>query len=95
MLDEFADGPGEADARRRSPTSGRAAIRTRPSRRPRGSRRRSRRRRPGLPSRRPGSVEATAAWLAGEVRPGDAVLVMGGGRSYRIGSCSEAWTADA
>ena len=33
----------------------------------------------------PGSVEATAAWLAGRVRPGDAVLVMGGGRSYRIG----------
>ena len=33
----------------------------------------------------PGSVEATARWLAGEVRPGDAVLVMGGGRSYRIG----------
>jgi hypothetical protein len=32
----------------------------------------------------PGSVEATAAWLAREVRPGDAVLVMGGGRSYRI-----------
>jgi UDP-N-acetylmuramate--alanine ligase len=33
----------------------------------------------------PGSVERTAAWLAGEVRPGDVVLVMGGGRSYRIG----------
>jgi UDP-N-acetylmuramate--alanine ligase len=33
----------------------------------------------------PGSVEATADWLAGEVRDGDAVLVMGGGRSYRIG----------
>ena len=33
----------------------------------------------------PGSVEATARWLAREVRPGDAVLVMGGGRSYRIG----------
>ncbi len=33
----------------------------------------------------PGSVEQTAAWLAGEVKPGDAVLVMGGGRSYRIG----------
>jgi hypothetical protein len=33
----------------------------------------------------PGSVEATARWLAGEVRSGDAVLVMGGGRSYRIG----------
>jgi hypothetical protein len=29
-------------------------------------------------------VEATGRWLAGEVRPGDAVLVMGGGRSYRI-----------
>jgi hypothetical protein len=29
-------------------------------------------------------VELTAAWLVGEVRPGDAVLVMGGGRSYRI-----------
>jgi UDP-N-acetylmuramate--alanine ligase len=33
----------------------------------------------------PGSVEQTAAWLADEVRAGDAVLVMGGGRSYRIG----------
>jgi hypothetical protein len=32
-----------------------------------------------------GSVEATAAWLANRVRRGDAVLVMGGGRSYRIG----------
>jgi len=32
----------------------------------------------------PGSVEATGAWLAHEVRAGDAVLVMGGGRSYRI-----------
>jgi hypothetical protein len=32
----------------------------------------------------PGSVEATAAWLSGETRPGDVVLVMGGGRSYRI-----------
>ena len=43
------------------------------------------RRRPGLTVAAPGSVEVTAAWLAGEVRPGDAVLVMGGGRSYRIG----------
>jgi len=42
-------------------------------------------RRSDLPIGAPGSVEATAAWLAGEVRPGDAVLVMGGGRSYRIG----------
>ena len=33
----------------------------------------------------PGSVEATAAWLSHEVRSGDAVLIMGGGRSYRIG----------
>ncbi len=42
-------------------------------------------RRPGLEVAAPGSVEATAAWLAGHVLPGDAVLVMGGGRSYRIG----------
>jgi UDP-N-acetylmuramate--alanine ligase len=40
---------------------------------------------PGIPVGAPGSVEQTARWLAGEVRPGDAVLVMGGGRSYRIG----------
>ncbi len=32
----------------------------------------------------PGSVEATADWLAGEVRHGDVVLVMGGGRSNVI-----------
>lgn len=38
----------------------------------------------GLRAVAPGSVEQTAAWLAREVRPGDAVLVMGGGRSYRI-----------
>ena len=43
------------------------------------------RRNPAIPVEAPGSVEATAAWLADEVRPGDAVLVMGGGRSYRIG----------
>jgi UDP-N-acetylmuramate--alanine ligase len=42
------------------------------------------RRRPGLIAVAPGSVEETAEWLAGEVRSGDAVLVMGGGRSYRI-----------
>jgi UDP-N-acetylmuramate--alanine ligase len=42
------------------------------------------RRRPGLTAAAPGSVEATAAWLAKEVRAGDAVLVMGGGKSYRI-----------
>jgi UDP-N-acetylmuramate--alanine ligase len=40
--------------------------------------------RPDLPVAAPGSVEATATWLAGETRPGDVVLVMGGGRSYRI-----------
>ena len=33
----------------------------------------------------PGSVESTATWLAGRVRSGDVVLVMGGGLSYRIG----------
>jgi len=43
------------------------------------------RRAPEIPVAAPGSVEATATWLAGEVRSGDAVLVMGGGRSYRIG----------
>jgi len=36
------------------------------------------------PAIAPGSVEATAAQLAGEVRRGDVVLVMGGGRSYVI-----------
>jgi len=41
--------------------------------------------RPGLEVAATGTVEATAIWLAGRVRPGDAVLVMGGGRSYRIG----------
>jgi len=40
---------------------------------------------PGIPAAAPGSVEATAAWLVREVRAGDVVLVMGGGRSYRIG----------
>ena len=42
-------------------------------------------RRPGIPIAAPGSVEATAAWLANEVRDGDAVLVMGGGKSNLIG----------
>jgi UDP-N-acetylmuramate--alanine ligase len=42
-------------------------------------------RRPDLEVLAPGSVEATADALAGTVRAGDAVLVMGGGRSYRIG----------
>jgi UDP-N-acetylmuramate-alanine ligase len=32
----------------------------------------------------PGSVDATARTLAGAVQPGEAVLVMGGGRSYVI-----------
>ena len=43
------------------------------------------RRNPAIPVAAPGSVEATARWLAVEVRDWDAVLVMGGGRSYRIG----------
>jgi UDP-N-acetylmuramate--alanine ligase len=42
-------------------------------------------RRPDMIVAAPGSVEATAEWLAESVRPGDVVLVMGGGRSYRIG----------
>ena len=40
--------------------------------------------RPDIPVEAPGDVEATADWLAHEVRAGDAVLVMGGGHSYRI-----------
>jgi UDP-N-acetylmuramate--alanine ligase len=40
--------------------------------------------RPGIRVAAPGSVEATADWLAHEVRAGDAVLVMGGGHSYWI-----------
>jgi UDP-N-acetylmuramate--alanine ligase len=42
-------------------------------------------RNPAIPIAAPGSVEATARWLSGAVAPGDAVLVMGGGRSYVIG----------
>ena len=41
--------------------------------------------RPELIAVAPGSVGASADWLAHEVRPGDVVLVMGGGHSYRIG----------
>ena len=40
--------------------------------------------RPGITVEAPGSVDATADWLARNVRDGDAVLVMGGGQSYRI-----------
>ncbi|HVA85455.1 MAG TPA: cyanophycin synthetase, partial [Candidatus Saccharimonadales bacterium] len=42
-------------------------------------------RRPDIPTAAPGTVQQTADWLADEVRPGDAVLVMGGGHSYQIG----------
>jgi UDP-N-acetylmuramate-alanine ligase len=42
-------------------------------------------RRPDITVAAPGTVEATADWLAMQVRRGDAVLVMGGGHSYRIG----------
>ena len=41
--------------------------------------------RPGITVAAPGSVDATADWLAEHAQPGDAVLVMGGGQSYRIG----------
>ena len=37
-----------------------------------------------IPVAAPGSVDATSAWLARMVATGDAVLVMGGGHSYRI-----------
>ena len=42
-------------------------------------------RRPDIVAAAPGSIDETADWLAREVRAGDAVLVMGGGRSYQIG----------
>jgi len=42
------------------------------------------RRAPAIPVAAPGSVEQAAAWLARNTASGDAVLVMGGGRSYRI-----------
>jgi UDP-N-acetylmuramate--alanine ligase len=42
-------------------------------------------RNPRIPAVAPGTVEETAAWLANATAPGDVVLVMGGGRSYRIG----------
>jgi UDP-N-acetylmuramate--alanine ligase len=38
----------------------------------------------GAPASAPGSVEATADYLASAVDLGDVVLVMGGGRSYVI-----------
>ena len=42
-------------------------------------------RRPQIPVIAPGTVEETADALAIAVEPGDVVLVMGGGHSYRIG----------
>jgi UDP-N-acetylmuramate--alanine ligase len=42
------------------------------------------RNRPEMTVDAPGAVDATATWLARNVRAGDAVLVMGGGHSYRI-----------
>lgn len=44
-----------------------------------------RRRRAGIVAEATGTVEETAAWLATRVQPNDAVLVMGGGRSYKVG----------
>jgi UDP-N-acetylmuramate--alanine ligase len=83
MLTEFADALAEADAVAvaniwasrdldttvTSPEILAAAVRAR---------------RPGMTAIAPGSVDETAAWLARNVQPGDAVLVMGGGQSYRI-----------
>jgi UDP-N-acetylmuramate--alanine ligase len=89
LLDDFADALATADAVAvadiwasrdpdtsiTSPEALAAAVR---------SRRHSRIPGRSLKAEAPGSVEATAAWLAQHVAPGDAVLVMGGGRSYRI-----------
>jgi UDP-N-acetylmuramate--alanine ligase len=83
MLDDFADALAEADAvaiakiwASRDPdttiTSATALASA------------VRRRRSGIPAEAPGTVEETAAWLTRNVVDGDAVLVMGGGKSYRI-----------
>ena len=83
MIVEFADALAEADAVAvaniwasrdldttvTSPETLAAAVRAR---------------RPDMTAMATGSVEETAAWLARNVADGDAVLVMGGGRSYRI-----------
>ena len=83
MLDEFADALAEADAVAvadiwagrdldlavTSPGALAGAVRAR---------------RPGITALAPGSVEQTASWLVDRVAEGDVVLVMGGGRSYRI-----------
>jgi UDP-N-acetylmuramate--alanine ligase len=83
MLPEFADALAEADAVAvaniwasrdldtavTSPELLAAAVRAR---------------RPGMTAMAAGSVEETAAWLARNVAEGDAVLVMGGGHSYKI-----------
>ena len=85
LLPAFADVLAEADAVAVADIwAGRDPDTTIASR---GGARRGRARRAGRASSSaaPGSVEATAAWLARETRPGDVVLVMGGGRSYRIG----------
>ncbi len=70
--------------RSRSPTSGPAATPTRRSRAPRHSPFAVSERRRASSRPRPGTVEATADYLAERVQPGDVVLVMGGGRSYVI-----------
>ena len=94
MLDEFADALAEADAvaianiwASRDPDT---TITS-----PEASPRRRRGAQPGITVAAPGTVEETAAWLAGDVREGDAVLVMGGGRCYRIAEpCSSSWRPD-
>jgi UDP-N-acetylmuramate--alanine ligase len=89
LLDDFADALATADAvaiadiwASRDPDT---SI-TSPEALAAAVRERGRSRIPGrsLIAEAPGSVEATAAWLATHVAAGDAVLVMGGGRSYRI-----------
>ena len=83
MLDDFADALAEADAvavaqiwaSRDTDTSVTSAEALATA---------VRKRRAGITAMAPGTVEETATWLAGNVGDGDAVLVMGGGRSYRI-----------
>ncbi|HEX8025887.1 MAG TPA: hypothetical protein VF484_06770, partial [Candidatus Limnocylindrales bacterium] len=83
MLDAFADSLAEADAVAIADIwAGRDLDLTVTS--PQALATAVRMRHEGVPAIAPGSVEQTASWLASHVREGDAVLVMGGGRSYRI-----------
>jgi UDP-N-acetylmuramate--alanine ligase len=84
MLDDLADALADADAVAIADIwAGRDPDTTIAS--PAGLAAATAAKRAGLTVLAPGSVEDTAERLGHEVKAGDVVLVMGGGRSYRIG----------